>query len=64
MTDEPDAICAHIRATRGLAAKVAVACGIKRQAVYQWTRVPVERVHIVAKLLKLPAKKIRPDIFK
>jgi hypothetical protein len=63
MTDEPDAICAHIRATRGLPAKIALACGIRRQAIYQWTRVPVERVRVVAKILKLPAKKIRPDIF-
>ena len=54
----------HIRGTRGLSVKVAEACGIERSAVYQWTRVPIERVHEVAGVLKMRPADIRPDIFK
>lgn len=53
-----------IRAERGLAVRVAEACGIKRTAVYQWQKVPIERVHIVARLIKLTPEQIRPDIFR
>lgn len=54
---------AKIRNTRGLAVRVAEACGIKRTAVYQWTRVPPERVLIVAPLLDMTPRQIRPDIY-
>lgn len=60
----PDDVCARILATRGMPAQIAEACGIKRQAVYQWKRVPPHWVNIVADILKLPPEKIRPDIFK
>jgi len=60
----PDTICATIKETRGLPARIAAACGIRRQAVYQWERVPVERVRVVAKLMKISPKQIRPDIFR
>ena len=63
MASELDAAMKHILATRGLSVRVAEACGIERAAVYQWTRVPVERVHQVAKVLRWSPKKIRPDIF-
>jgi len=53
-----------IRETRGLAIRVAEACGIARNAVYQWDRVPVERVHDVAKVLEMTPEQIRPDIFR
>ena len=53
----------RIRSERGLAVKIAKACGIKRTAVYQWRRVPVERVAVVAKILKMSRKQIRRDIF-
>ena len=59
-----DKIVAHIKATRGLRVRVAEACGIERAAVYQWKKVPVERVHQVAKVLNKTPEQIRPDIFK
>jgi sorbitol-specific phosphotransferase system component IIBC len=53
-----------IKETRGLAVRVAEACGIARNAVYQWERVPVERVHTVAPILEMTPEQIRPDIFR
>ena len=59
----PDKAMTKIKATRGLPGKVAEACGIDRHAVYQWDRVPVNRVHTVAVLIKMTPAQIRPDIF-
>ena len=59
-----DKTMAYIRSVRGMSVKVANACEIDRAAVYQWVRVPVERVHTVAKVTGLTPEKIRPDIFK
>ena len=59
-----DRACAKIRATRGLAVRVAEACGIARAAVYQWDKVPIERVHEVAEVIGMTPEQIRPDIFK
>ena len=64
MPNRPDPIIARIRATRGLAAEIARVCGTHRSAVYQWKRVPAERVQVVAEIMKLPPAQIRPDIFK
>lgn len=61
--EQRDAAVAHIRGTRGLSVKVAEACGIKRQAVYQWERVPPENVLVVAGVINMPPEKIRPDVF-
>jgi DNA-binding transcriptional regulator YdaS (Cro superfamily) len=58
-----DKVCVQIGATRGLKAKIAAACGIQRQAVGQWTKVPALRVNVVARIMGLPPKAIRPDIF-
>lgn len=62
--DTLDKVMAYIRNTRGMSVRVAEACGIERAAVYQWTQVPIERVHQVAKVIKMTPEKIRPDIFK
>ena len=59
-----DRACAKIRATRGLSVRVAEACGIERAAVYQWDKVPIERVHEVAEVIGMTPEQIRPDIFK
>lgn len=59
-----DKVMVKIRSERGLSVKVAEACGIERSAVYQWTRVPVERVHEVAEVIGQTPEQIRPDIFK
>jgi hypothetical protein len=52
-----------IRSKRELVLKVAAACGIKVQAVYQWEHVPVARVLIVSQVIKVPPHKIRPDYY-
>jgi hypothetical protein len=62
--EEPDKVMKYIRSVRGLSIRIADACDIKRAAVYQWTQVPVERIHDVAKVLGWKPEKIRPDIFK
>lgn len=64
MSNRPDKTIERIRSERGLAVRVAEACGIDRAAVYQWQRVPIARVHDVAELLRLQPEQIRPDIFR
>lgn len=59
-----DPACAKIRASRGLSVRVAEACKIERAAVYQWKKVPIERVHQVAAVIGMTPEQIRPDIFK
>jgi hypothetical protein len=61
---ELDRACAKIRSTRGLSVRVAEACGIERAAVYQWTKVPIERVHDVAAVIGWRPERIRPDVFR
>ena len=64
MGKQPDKAVAKIHSERGLSVKVAEACGIHKAAVYQWQRVPVERVHDVALLIGMTPEQIRPDIFR
>jgi hypothetical protein len=60
---EEDEIIHYLRFKRGLRAKVARACGIRRAAVYQWNRVPPRHAHTVAQLLGVEVENVRPDIF-
>jgi len=53
-----------IRGTRGLAVQIANELGIKRTAVYQWRRVPSERVNDVARIIGRSPNFIRPDLYK
>jgi hypothetical protein len=62
--DTLDKVMKYIRSVRGLPVRVAKECDIERAAVYQWTRVPIERVHKVAKIIGMKPEQIRPDIFK
>lgn len=55
---------ALIRATPGLASRIAAALGISKQAVSQWTRVPAERVRDVETVSGIPAHRLRPDLHK
>jgi DNA-binding transcriptional regulator YdaS (Cro superfamily) len=59
-----DRAIAKISKNHGMAVRVAEACGIVRQAVYQWKKVPVQHVHKVAKVIGMTAEEIRPDIFR
>jgi hypothetical protein len=61
---DPAAVMKAIRADRGLAVKVAKRCGITRMAVYQWPKVPVDRLHDVADATGWRTQDIRPDIFR
>jgi len=44
-------------------AQLAAELGIARQAIYQWTRVPVDRVVEIERLTGVPRFELRPDIF-
>jgi hypothetical protein len=50
-----------IRASPETYQAVARACGITKQAVLMWTRVPLARVLTVSNVLNLPCHLIRPD---
>lgn len=59
-----DKVMTKIRSTRGLPVKIAEACDIAREAVYQWDRVPLERVFVVAGVLGMKPEDVRPDFFR
>jgi hypothetical protein len=59
-----DKAIVKIRSERGLPVRIAQTCGIARTAVYEWTRVPIERVHVVADIIGMTPEQIRPDIFR
>lgn len=44
-------------------AELARRLGITRHAVYQWRRVPIERVAEVSRITGIPRSELRPDIF-
>ena len=50
-------------AGRGLRLKIAKELGITHGAVYQWRRVPAERVLKVAEITGIPKEKLRPDLY-
>ena len=43
--------------------EIARAIGITRAAVSQWRRVPERHVAAVARLTKIPKRRLRPDLF-
>lgn len=53
---------AHIRARRGLLAKLARDLGITSAAVSMWDRVPAERLPEVEASTGIPRHVLRPDI--
>ena len=38
--------------------------GVSRQAIYQWTEVPVERAADLERITGIPRSRLRPDVFK
>lgn len=52
-----------LHSQRGLARKIADACGINDSAVSQWRRVPAQRVLDVERVTGVPREILRPDIF-
>jgi hypothetical protein len=56
-------VLGRIRQERGLAVEIARGCGITREAVWLWRRVPSERVLIVERVTGIPRHLIRPDLY-
>ncbi len=52
-----------IRAEHGLQTRVAEACGITRQAVGDWDRVPPQHAAKVGDIINMTLHEMRPDIF-
>lgn len=52
-----------IRNQRGLAVQLAKKCGISRNAVWMWKRVPPEHARKVARALKMPVHMVCPRVF-
>jgi hypothetical protein len=44
--------------------KLARRLGVSRQAIYQWTEVPVERAAVLERVTGIPRSRFRPDVFK
>lgn len=53
-----------IRNDRKLAQRIADACGVTREAVWQWQeQIPAKRVLDVEKITGIPRHKLRPDLY-
>ena len=55
----------YLEGERGRGSKLAADLEVSPSAISQWaeTQIPAERVFKVAKLIGIPAEKLRPDIF-
>ena len=51
-----------IRQKHGLMAQLARELGVTRSAVWQWGRVPAERLPEVERITGIPRHQLRPDI--
>lgn len=60
----PAAVIAFACEKAGGAAALARKLGIKRQAVHQWTEVPIRHVHAVHEVTRIPLTDLRPDVFR
>lgn len=49
--------------TRGLRLKLARELGLSPGAVYQWRKVPAERVLDVERITGIPRHRLRPDLY-
>ena len=47
----------------GTAANLARMLDISAQSICKWTKVPLERVHEVARVTGIPKEELRPDFF-
>lgn len=48
---------------RGRLTRLAAACEITHSAVWQWDRVPSDRVLVVEKVTGIPRAELRPDLY-
>lgn len=56
-------ILMHAAQKVGGLAQLASSLGIARQAIYQWSRIPVDRVADVERITGVSRTELRPDIF-
>jgi DNA-binding transcriptional regulator YdaS (Cro superfamily) len=56
-------ILLHAAEKVGGMARLAGELGIARQAIYQWTIIPVDRVKDIERITGIPRRELRPDIF-
>lgn len=54
---------AWIKEERGRLAELAAACGITHSAVWQWERVPSDRILVVERVTSIPRAVLRPDLY-
>lgn len=47
----------------GSVIRLAELLGVTRNAIYQWERIPAERVVEVEKLTGVPREQLRPDLY-
>jgi pyruvate kinase len=52
-----------VRDVRGTATRIADACSINREAVWNWHQVPPKHVLTIEQLLDIPRHRIRPDLY-
>jgi len=60
---ERNQILTTVFARNGNLSNLARKLGITRQAVSKWRQIPVEHVHVIAKMSKMTPEELRPDIF-
>lgn len=58
-----DPVLHQVKAIRGTAVRIAAACGITREAVWDWRRTPAVHVLKVERVLGIPRHLIRPDLY-
>ena len=56
-------IVEHCVARVGSVTELARALGVRHPALYQWTRVPAERVADVERITGIPRHELRPDLY-
>jgi DNA-binding transcriptional regulator YdaS (Cro superfamily) len=62
MTNLRDATKLAIQRAGG-GSKLAEKLGLTRQAIYQWQRIPPERVQRVEEVTGIPRHQLRPDLY-
>ena len=60
----PMAVIAFACEKAGSAAELARKLGIKRQAIGQWSEIPIRHVHKVHEVTGIPLTDLRPDVFR
>jgi pyruvate kinase len=58
-----DPVLSLVRGVRGTAVRIAAACGVNRETVWNWQQVPAKHVLAVESVLDIPRHRIRPDLY-